>query len=62
MNIEKAISRRRFLEMSSALGGIVAPGSLYPLFAQDKRILTEEQVMGPVYPINRPLDRDADLS
>jgi protocatechuate 3,4-dioxygenase, beta subunit len=62
MNIEKEISRRRFLEMSSALGGIVACGNLGSLFAQEKRGLTEEQVMGPFYPISRPLDRDADLS
>lgn len=60
--IEKEISRRRFLEMSSALGGIIACGNLNPLFAQDKRILTEEQMMGPFYPIDKPLDRDADLT
>src|SRR6185503_3487961 len=62
MNTEKEISRRRFLEMSSGLGGIVAYGNLSSLFAQDKRILTEEQVFGPFYPIKRPLDRDADLT
>jgi protocatechuate 3,4-dioxygenase, beta subunit len=62
MKIERSISRRRFLELSSALGGIVAYGSLNPLFAQGKRILTEEQVLGPFYPMNKPLDRDADLT
>lgn len=62
MNIEKEISRRRFLELSSAMGGLVAGGNLTSLFAQEKRLLTEEQVLGPFYPLNRPLDRDADLT
>jgi protocatechuate 3,4-dioxygenase beta subunit len=62
MNIEKEISRRRFLEMSSTLGGLVVCGELGSVFAQEKRGLTEEQVLGPFYPINRPLDRDADLT
>ena len=55
------LSRRRFLAMSSALGGLVAGGSLTSL-AQEKRILTEEQALGPFYPVSRPLDRDADLT
>jgi protocatechuate 3,4-dioxygenase beta subunit len=62
MNTEREISRRRFLETSSALGGIVAYGNLNSLLAQDKRILTGEQAFGPFYPIKRPLDRDADLT
>lgn len=60
MNLE--ISRRRFLKMSSAFGGLVACGELSPLLAQEKRRLTEEQVLGPFYPLNKPLDRDADLT
>lgn len=60
MNIE--ISRRRFLAMSSAFGGLVVGNELSPLLAQDKRLLTEEQVLGPFYPITKPLDRDADLT
>ena len=47
--------------MSSALGGLVAGGRLTS-FAQEKRILTEEQALGPFYPVSRPLDRDADLT
>ena len=62
MGNELEISRRRFLEMSSALGGLVAGGGLTSIWAQEKRILTEEQVLGPFYPIDRPLDRDADLT
>jgi protocatechuate 3,4-dioxygenase, beta subunit len=62
MNIEKEISRRRFLEISTALGGIVACSDLSTIFAQQNRALTEEQMLGPFYPITRPLDRDADLT
>jgi protocatechuate 3,4-dioxygenase beta subunit len=62
MNSEKEISRRRFLAMSTALGGIVACGDLTTIFAQQNRTLTEEQVLGPFYPIAKPLDRDADLT
>jgi protocatechuate 3,4-dioxygenase beta subunit len=65
MNLEKEISRRRFLAMSSALGalsGLAIGGELSPVFAQEKRLLTEEQVLGPFYPIRKPLDRDADLT
>ena len=62
MKLVKGFSRRRFIEMSSGLGGLVASGSLTSLLAQERRILTEEQVLGPFYPISRPLDRDADLT
>lgn len=62
MKIEKEISRRRFLEMSSALGGIIAYSELGSVLAQEKRLLTEEQVLGPFYPMMKPLDRDADLT
>ncbi len=60
MNIE--ISRRRFLEMSSVFGGLVVCRELSPLFAQEKRLLTQEQALGPFYPVTKPLDRDADLT
>ncbi len=62
MQIENELSRRRFLAMSSALGGIVACGDLATIFAQQKQALTEEQVLGPFYPMHKPLDRDADLT
>src|SRR5688500_9170238 len=61
MKTVKGFSRRRFIEMSSALGVVVA-GGITPLFGQEKRILTEEQALGPFYPISRSLDRDADLT
>lgn len=62
MNIEKKISRRRFLEMSSASGGLVVCGELGSVFAQETRLLTGEQGLGPFYPVMKPLDRDADLT
>jgi protocatechuate 3,4-dioxygenase beta subunit len=62
MNIEKEISRRRFLAMSSALGGLAICSDLPTIFAQQKQALTKEQVFGPFYPVMKPLDRDADLT
>ncbi|HXG67488.1 MAG TPA: protocatechuate 3,4-dioxygenase [Blastocatellia bacterium] len=62
MSIEKEISRRRFLEMTSALGVLAAVGGLSPAFAQESRLLTAEQGFGPFYPVMKPLDRDADLT
>ena len=62
MKIEKEISRRRFIEMSSALGGLVACGGLSSMFAQETGLLTAEQGFGPFYPVMKPLDRDADLT
>jgi len=62
MNLAKVISRRRFLEMSSGLGGLVVCGEFNPLFAQEERARTEDQVLGPFYPITKPLDCDADLT
>ncbi len=62
MIIEKEISRRRFLAMSSALGGLALCSDLTTILAQQKQALTEEQVFGPFYPVMKPLDRDADLT
>ncbi|MGE0130731.1 MAG: hypothetical protein AB7U82_21850 [Blastocatellales bacterium] len=62
---ENEISRRRFLEMSSTLGafgGLIACGEFNPLFAQEKRLQTAEQALGPFYPVTKPLSRDADLT
>ncbi len=62
MNIAKEVSRRRFLEMSAALGGLAVYGEFSPVFTQEKQLLTEDQVLGPFYPIKKPPDRDADLT
>lgn len=62
MKIATELSRRRFLNMSAALGGIVVCGDLATIFAQQKQTLTAEQALGPFYPMLKPLDRDADLT
>jgi protocatechuate 3,4-dioxygenase beta subunit len=60
---EKGFSRRQMLEMAIGLGGFTLTGGLGSISAQEiKRILTPEQIMGPFYPLVRPLDQDADLT
>jgi protocatechuate 3,4-dioxygenase beta subunit len=56
------LSRRQLLAMSLALGGVVLSAPLNSLLAQPARRLTEEQVMGPFYPVTKPIDQDADLT
>jgi len=56
------LSRRQLLSMSLALGGVVLSAPLNSLLAQPARRLTEEQVMGPFYPVTKPIDQDADLT
>jgi protocatechuate 3,4-dioxygenase beta subunit len=49
--------------MAVALGGIALTYPLRSVLAQEvKHQLTPEQVMGPFYPLVRPLDHDADLT
>jgi protocatechuate 3,4-dioxygenase beta subunit len=56
-------SRREMLEMAAALGCLAVTQPLRSVFAQEvKRQLTPEQIMGPFYPIIRPLDHDTDLT
>jgi len=64
MNYRKdAYSRREMLEMAAAFGCLAITNPLRSVFAQEvKRQLTPEQVMGPFYPIIRPLDHDMDLT
>ena len=62
MSPGKEMSRRRFLELSSTFGGLVMLGDLNMLFAQSELARTEDQVLGPFYPITRTLERDADLT
>lgn len=57
------LSRREILETAVALGGLAITHPMRSVLAQEvKRQLTPEQVMGPFYPIIRPLDHDADLT
>lgn len=56
----KTLSRREMLELAIAAGCLSVTRST---FAQDiARQLTPEQIMGPFYPIMRPLDHDMDLT
>ena len=60
---KNTFSRREMLEMAAALGCLAVNQSLPSVFAQEvKRRLTPEQVMGPFYPVIRPLDHDMDLT
>lgn len=53
--------RRRFLQASLGAGTLAALGHISPLLAQKLR-RTPTQVLGPFYPVLKPLDQDADLS
>ena len=63
MNPPKNLSRREMLEMATALGFLAITQPLSSVLAQQvKRQPTPEQIMGPFYPILRPLDHDMDLT
>jgi len=63
MNPPKNLSRREMLEMAAALGCLAITQPISSVLAQEvKRQLTPEQIMGPFYPIIRPLDHDMDLT
>ena len=52
-------SRREMLAMAAALGGLAMSHPLRSVLAQElERQLTPEQIMGPFYPVIRPLDHD----
>ena len=54
------ISRRRMLAAGGAgLTGLVAAA---PLRAAEQLAFTVNQTIGPFYPVERPLDQDADLT
>jgi len=60
-NQRKVFSRREMFEMSLGIGGLTALGS--SAFAQEaKRLITPEAIVGPFYPVLKPLDKDADLT
>ena len=57
------ITRRGMLTASAALTGAAMAGVLSPVFAQQSRLRpTNEQVMGPFFPMTLPVDQDADLT
>ncbi len=63
MNSRNTFSRREMLEMAAALGCLAMTNPLRSVIGQEvKRQLTPEQIMGPFYPIMRPMDHDMDLT
>jgi protocatechuate 3,4-dioxygenase, beta subunit len=56
-------SRRKMLEMTAGVSGLVVTGAFGAVFAQEaKRLLTPPVTRGPFYPAMKPLDQDADLT
>jgi protocatechuate 3,4-dioxygenase beta subunit len=57
------LSRRALLQMAVPLGGLAILDPFKLEAAQEAAPkLTPEQIMGPFYPVLRPLDRDSDLT
>ena len=61
MSAQNGISRRHVLGMAVAVGSLAMSGSVSAVFAQALR-RTPGQVLGPFYPVVKPLDQDADLT
>jgi protocatechuate 3,4-dioxygenase, beta subunit len=62
MQEQKKLTRRRMLSMSLALGGYALSSSFRCPFAQQGLRRTPDQILGPFYPLIKPLDQDADLT
>jgi len=61
MSAHNGISRRQVLGLAVAGGSVVLFGSVRTVCAQAFR-RTPDQIMGPFYPVVKPLDQDADLT
>src|SRR6266436_4283666 len=61
MSTPNRISRRHVLGMAVAGGSLVMSGGVSIVFAQPLR-RTPDQILGPFYPVRKPLDQDADLT
>jgi protocatechuate 3,4-dioxygenase beta subunit len=59
---DRRLSRRQLLEMSLAFGGVLLSSPLHSIFAQSTKMPTAGQILGPFYPVIKPLDQDADLT
>jgi len=60
---QRTLSRRALLQMAVPLGGLVVLDPMKFALAQEAaQKLTPEQIMGPFYPVLKPLDRDSDLT
>src|SRR5260370_30955831 len=61
MSTHDGISRRHVLGMAGAAGGLALFGSVSAAFAQASR-RTPDQILGPFYPVVKPLHQGADLT
>jgi len=59
----RIVSRRQMLQLGVAFGGFALANPLSSIYAQDQKLKqTPNLVMGPFYPLTKPLDQDADLT
>jgi protocatechuate 3,4-dioxygenase, beta subunit len=61
MSTHNAMSRRHLLGMAVAVGGLAMSGGVRSVLAQALK-RTPGQILGPFYPVHKPLDQDADLT
>ncbi len=61
MSTQNGISRRRVLGMAVAAGGLAMSGGFSAVLAQASR-RTPDQILGPFYPVVKPLHQGADLT
>ena len=61
MSTHDGISRRRVLGMAVAAGGLAMSGGAGTVFAQSSG-RTPDQILGPFYPVVKPLHQGADLT
>jgi protocatechuate 3,4-dioxygenase beta subunit len=59
---DRKLLQRQILALSLALGCTALAALLTPIFAQPARKPTPDQVMGPFYPVIKPVDQDNDLT
>jgi protocatechuate 3,4-dioxygenase, beta subunit len=62
MDDSAQFSRRRILNISAATVGLAAAATITPLMAAEALRRTPTQILGPYYPVMKPLDDDADLT
>src|SRR2546426_799827 len=58
----RTLSRRALLQMAVPVGSLAMLNPTRLILAQAAQKMTPEQVMGPFYPVLKPLDRDWDLT
>jgi len=61
MRAHHDMSRRHLLGLAVAVGGLAMSGGVRAVLAQAFR-RTPDQILGPFYPVRKPLDQDADLT